>query len=55
MKQRLRPQISLSLLPGIISAAMVSVKSEITVWTPVTVVSRSSVIRLMATFMLELS
>src|SRR5215218_10923447 len=53
MKQTLRPQMSVSLLPGIISAAIVSVKSVMVVWMPVTEVSRSSAIVLIATFMLD--
>ncbi len=52
MKHRVRPQISVSLLPGIISAAMVSVNSVIAVCTPATVVPRSLAIALIATFML---
>ena len=36
MKQNLRPQMSVSLLPGIIRAAIVSVKSVMVVWIPVT-------------------
>ena len=51
-KQNLRPQMSVSLLPGIISAAIVSVNSVIAVCTPATVVPRSVAIALMATFML---
>src|SRR5215204_2526513 len=53
MKHRLRPQISVNLLPGIIRAAIVKVKSVIAVWTPWVVVSRSSAMLVMATFMLE--
>src|SRR4051812_34843526 len=53
MKQTLRPQMSVSLLPGIISAAIVSVNNVIVVWIPVTDVSRSSAIVLIATFMLD--
>ena len=41
MKQRLRPQMSVSLLPGIMSAAIVSVNSVIAVCRPSTVVFRS--------------
>jgi len=37
-KHLLRPQMSVSLLPGIISAAVVSVNSVIAVCTPATVV-----------------
>ena len=51
MKHRLRPQISVSLLPGIISAAIVRVNSVIAVCTPATVVPRSFAIGLIATFM----
>ena len=51
-KQRLRPQMSVSLLPGIISAAIVSVNSVIAVCTPATVVPRSFAMALIATFML---
>ena len=51
MKQRLRPQTSVSLLPGIMSAAMVRVNSVIAVWRPSTVVFRSRAMSLMATFM----
>src|SRR3954463_2044535 len=53
MKQTLRPQMSVSLLPGIISAAIVSVNSVMVVWIPVTEVPRSVAIVLIATFMLE--
>src|SRR5918993_2995370 len=53
MKQTLRPQMSVSLAPGIISAAIVSVNSVMVVWIPVTDVSRSSAIVLIATFMLD--
>ena len=53
MKHRLRPMMSVSLLPGIISAAIVKVKSVIAVWTPCVVVPRSSAMLVMATFMLE--
>ena len=52
-KQNLRPQMSVSLLPGIISAAIVSVNRVIVVWIPVTEVPRSLAIALIATFMLE--
>ena len=45
--------MSVSLLPGIISAAIVRVNSVIVVWIPVTEVPRSSAIVLIATFMLE--
>ena len=53
MKQRLRPQRSVSLPPGIISAAMTSRKIVIAVCTPWTVVSRSSLMSLIITFMFE--
>src|SRR5918993_5150028 len=53
MKQILRPQMSVSLAPGIMRAAIVSVNSVMVVWIPVTEVSRSSAIVLIATFMLE--
>ena len=43
--------MSVSLLPGIISDAIVSVNKVIAVWTPATVVPRSLAIALMATFM----
>ena len=43
--------MSVSLLPGIISAAMVSVNSVIAVCIPATVVPRSVAITLIATFM----
>ena len=52
MKQNLRPQMSVSLLPGIISAAIVRVNSVIAVCMPMTVVPMSSAIVLIATFML---
>ena len=51
MKQSLRPQMSVSLLPGIIRAAIMSVNSVIAVCTPMTVVPRSLAMLLMATFM----
>ena len=50
-KHRLRPQMSVSLLPGIISAAIVRVNSVIAVCTPATSVPRSLAISLIATFM----
>ena len=53
MKQNLRPQTSVSLLPGIIRAAMVSVKRVMAVWTSMTLASRSFAMLLIATFMLE--
>jgi hypothetical protein len=45
--------MSVSLLPGIIRAAIVSVNSVMVVWIPVTSVSRSAAIVLIATFMFE--
>src|SRR3954451_21353907 len=53
VKQRLRPQRSLSLLQGIIRIAMISKKRVIAACTPVTVVSRSAVMSLIITFMFE--
>jgi hypothetical protein len=53
MKQRFRPQRSVSLLHGIIRTAMISRKSVIVVWTPLTVVSRSLVMSLIITFMFD--
>ena len=53
VKQRLRPQRSDNLLPGIIRAAMTSRNSVIAVCTPWTVVSRSVLMSLIITFMLE--
>ena len=50
-KHRFRPQMSVSLLPGIISAAIVSVNSVIAVCTPATVVPRSLAMAVIATFM----
>ena len=52
IKQTLRPQMSVSLLPGIISEAIVSVNRVIVVCMPTTVVPISSAIVLIATFML---
>ena len=52
MKQSLRPQMSVSLLPGIISEAIVRVNSVMVVCMPMTVVPMSSAMVLMATFML---
>ena len=43
--------MSVSLLPGIISAAIVSVNNVIAVCTPATVVPRSDAIGVIATFM----
>src|SRR3954453_840953 len=53
MKQRFRPQRSVSLLHGIIRIAMISRKRVIAVWTPLTVVSRSSLMSAIITFMFE--
>ena len=53
MKHRLRPQRSVSLLHGIIRTAITSRKSVIVACTPATVVSRSSVMSLIITFMFE--
>jgi hypothetical protein len=53
MKQRLRPQRSVSLLQGIIRIAMISRNSVIAVCTPLTVVSRSSLMSVIITFMFE--
>jgi len=52
VKQRLRPQRSVSLPPGIINAAMTSRNTVIATWMPWTVVSRSSLMSLIITFML---
>src|SRR3954463_2721321 len=53
MKQRLRPKRSVSLLHGIIRIAMTSRNSVIASCTPWTVVSRSSLMSLIMTFMFE--
>jgi hypothetical protein len=53
VKQRLRPQRSVSLLHGIMRMAMISKKSVIAAWTPLTVVSKSSLMSLIITFMFE--
>ena len=53
MKHRLRPQRSVSLLHGIIRMAMISRNNVIAVCTPLTVVSRSSLMSLIITFMFE--
>jgi len=45
--------MSVSLLPGIMRAAMVSVNTVMAVCTPVTFVPRSPAIALIATFRLE--
>src|SRR5262245_960302 len=52
-KQNLRPQISVTLLPGIIRAAMVRVNMGMANWTPVTVVLTSSGMLLMDTVMAD--
>ena len=53
MKHRLRPQRSVSLLQGIIRIAMISKNRVIAVCTPFTVVSRSSLMSVIITFMFE--
>src|SRR5512132_2635089 len=53
VKQRLRPQRSDNLLPGIIRAAMTRRNRVMAVCTPWTVVSRSVLMSLIITFMLE--
>jgi hypothetical protein len=53
VKQRLRPKRSVSLLHGIMRTAMIRRNSVIAACTPVTVVSRSSVMSLIITFMFE--
>src|SRR5215203_4601659 len=53
VKQRLRPQRSDNLLPGIIRAAMTSKNSVMAGCTPCTVVYRSVLLSLIITFMLE--
>ena len=53
MKQRLRPQRSVSLPPGIMSAAITNRKTVIAIWTPCTVVSRSLLMSVIMTFMFE--
>src|ERR1700750_3144954 len=53
MKQRLRPQRSVSLLHGIMKIAMISRNSVIVACTPVTVVFRSSLMSVIITFMFE--
>ncbi len=50
-KQTFRPQIPVSLLPGIIRAAIVSVNNVIAVCIPRTLVPMSPAIVLIATFM----
>ena len=52
-KQRLRPKRSVSLPPGIMSAAITRRNSVIATCTPCTVVSRSRLMSLIMTFMLE--
>ena len=52
-KQRLRPQRSVSLLHGIIRIAMIRRNNVIAVWTPLTVVSRSSLMSVIITFMFD--
>src|SRR5215207_1985508 len=53
MKQRLRPQRSVNLLPAIISAAITRRNIVIVVCTPLTVVFRSSLMSLIITFMFD--
>src|SRR4051794_38284799 len=53
VKQRLRPHRSLSLLHGIMRTAMINKNRVIAACTPCTVVSRSSVMSLIITFMFE--
>jgi hypothetical protein len=53
VKHRFRPHRSVSLPPGIISAAMTKRKSVMATCTPWTVVSRSSLMSLIITFMFE--
>src|SRR6266480_742022 len=53
VKHRLRPQRSVSLLHGIIRIAMIRRNSVIAVCTPLTVVSRSSLMSLIITFMFD--
>ncbi len=49
----MRPQISVSLLPGIIRAAIVRVKRVMAIWTPCTDEPSSLAMLVTATFMLE--
>ena len=53
VKHRLRPQRSVSLLHGIMRMAMITRNSVIAVCTPLTVVSRSSLMSVIITFMFE--
>jgi hypothetical protein len=53
MKQRLRPQRSVNLPPGIMRIAMIRSIAVIVACTPSTVVSRSSRMSLIITFMFE--
>src|SRR4051812_9100961 len=53
LKHRFRPQRSVSFEHGIIRIAMISRNSVIAVCTPLTVVSRSSLMSLIITFMFE--
>ena len=53
MKQRLRPHRSVSLLHGIMRIAITNRNSVIAACTPYTVVSRSSLMSLIITFMFE--
>ena len=53
VKHRFRPHLSVSLPPGIINAAMTNRKTVMTVCTPWTVVSRSSLMSVIITFMFD--
>src|SRR3954447_5751274 len=53
MSIRLRPYLSVSLPPGIISAAITSRKIVMATWMPWTVVSRSFAMSVIITFMFE--
>jgi hypothetical protein len=53
MKHRFRPMISVTLLPGIIRAAIVRVNAVMLVCTPPTVVLRSVAMSLIATLRLD--
>ena len=53
MKQRFRPHRSVSLPPGIMRAAITNKNTVIAIWTPCTVVWRSSLMSVIMTFMFE--
>ena len=53
MNRRLRPNRSVSLLAGIMSAAITSRKRVIATWMPCTDVPRSSLMSVIITFMFE--